>query len=70
MSESQEPAPLTEPSVWDHFIAKLKFWDRQESVDALEEISAGTPGKIREEIAFPLADFCRVGAGPDRSTDP
>jgi len=29
MSEPQEPAPITEPSVWDLFVAKLKFWDRE-----------------------------------------
>lgn len=26
MANQQEPAPLLEPSVWDHFVTKLRFW--------------------------------------------
>jgi hypothetical protein len=42
MSEPQEPAPLTEPSVWDLFVAKLKFWDREPSSGAALAAAAPT----------------------------
>ncbi len=33
MSQSQDPVPVTEPSIWDHFIEKLKFWSRSSGDD-------------------------------------
>ncbi len=29
MTEPQAPVPLTEPSVWDYFVEKIKFWRRE-----------------------------------------
>ncbi|MDY6874563.1 MAG: hypothetical protein SVR81_11525, partial [Chloroflexota bacterium] len=31
MTEPQPPIPVTEPSVWDYFVEKIKFWDRESS---------------------------------------
>ena len=47
MSESQDPAPMTEPSVWDHIVAKLKFWDRQISEEEPLEPVVKPEGKTQ-----------------------
>ncbi|MBG0788610.1 MAG: glycosyltransferase family 39 protein [Anaerolineaceae bacterium] len=53
MSESQDPAPITEPSVWDHFVTKLKFWDRQE----MEEITPEPHEEHGKKSYFPWLTF-------------
>ncbi len=61
MSDSHDPAPLTEPSVWDHFIAKLRFWDRQES-EQLPAEAAPEPSETPERIShFPWLTFAALG---------
>ena len=54
MAESQYPDPMTEPSVWDHFIAKLKFWDRQVPE---EEAPLKPPVKPEGKTRFPWLTF-------------
>ena len=59
MTEPQKPVPVTEPSVWDHFVAKLRFWDQSstpEEPPAPEK--PGEPGNQRAS-AFP---WLTVGA--------
>ncbi len=58
MSEPQEPAPITEPSVWDLFVAKLKFWDRQ---PALEREPDPAPEAERQS-RFPWLTFAALAA--------
>lgn len=48
MSQSQDPLPATEPSVWDHFVEKIKFWSRgsEDNVDVPQNADA-KPEKIK-----------------------
>ena len=60
MSEPQEPAPLTEPSVWDLFVAKLRFWDR---VPAPEKASEPDPAPENERRSrFPWLTLAALAA--------
>lgn len=63
MSDSQEPAPLTEPSVWDLFVAKLKFWDRQEPAkDAPAATTPEAPAAVERKAGFPWLTFAALTA--------
>ncbi len=66
MSQSQDPVPVTEPSIWDHFIEKLKFWSRSSGDDVnVPQDEELTPDKGQ---AFPLVIRIRAGFSTDRST--
>jgi NADH:ubiquinone oxidoreductase subunit K len=51
MTEPQSPNPVTEPSVWDFFVEKIKFWDREPS--GQEPDNQDRPSEPAETKGFP-----------------
>ena len=37
MTNPENPVPVTEPSIWDHFVSRLKFWSRDKETVEVEE---------------------------------
>lgn len=37
MANSENPVPVTEPSIWDHFVSRLKFWSREKQPELVSE---------------------------------
>jgi hypothetical protein len=68
MSNSQNPAPITEPNVWDHFVSKLKFWakDRPEPEPPEEdrEPERGTSFPWLTVVALTLALIAQLTLEP------
>ena len=60
MSEPQEPAPLTEPSVWDLFVAKLRFWDRDPAPEKASEPDPAPENERRSR--FPWLTLAALAA--------
>jgi len=59
MTNSQTPDPITEPSVWDHFVSKLRFWVKETSGDDTPE--NGDVPQSEKDAHFPWLTIIAVG---------
>lgn len=54
MTNPENPIPVTEPSIWDHFVSRLKFWSRDiMPVEAEEEEGPEPEPDSEERKTFP-----------------
>ncbi|MBG0784148.1 MAG: glycosyltransferase family 39 protein [Anaerolineaceae bacterium] len=49
MTNPENPVPVTEPSIWDHFVSRLKFWSRDKEPVEVEEQDLQQPESESEE---------------------
>jgi len=49
MTNPENPVPVTEPSIWDHFVSRLKFWSRDNVTVEIEDQEMLEPEPDSEE---------------------
>jgi hypothetical protein len=49
MTNPENPVPVTEPSIWDHVVSRLKFWSRDKEPVEVEEQDLQEPESVSEE---------------------
>ena len=49
MTNPENPVPVTEPSIWDHFVSRLKFWSRGNVTVDIEDQEMPEPEPDSEE---------------------
>ena len=79
MTNPENPVPVTEPSIWDHFVSKLKFWSREKTTDVEREEERPEPEPDSEErrtfpwltvIALALALIAQLTLEPSLNRTP
>ena len=79
MTNPENPVPLTEPSIWDHFVSRLKFWSRDKGPVEVEEQETPEPEPDSEEgktfpwltvIALALALIAQLTLEPSLNRTP
>ena len=79
MTNPENPVPVTEPSIWDHFVSKLKFWSREKTPDVEREQGTPEPEPDSEErktfpwltvIALALALIAQLTLEPSLNRTP
>jgi hypothetical protein len=49
MTNPENPVPVTEPSIWDHVVSRLKFWSTDKEPVEVEEQDLQEPESVSEE---------------------
>ncbi len=57
MTQPQNPVPVTEPSVWDHFVEKLKFWNQRPG----DDVTPDEDIKPEQTKTFPWLSVLALG---------
>ena len=79
MTNPENPVPVTEPSIWDYFVSKLKFWSREKTTDVEREEEKPEPEPDSEErktfpwltvIALALALIAQLTLEPSLNRTP
>ena len=54
MTNPENPVPVTEPSIWEHFVSRLKFWSREkQSVEIAEQDTPEPEAESEKQKSFP-----------------
>ncbi len=79
MTNPENPVPVTEPSIWDHFVSRLKFWSRDNVTVEIEGQEMPEPEPDSEErktfpwltvIALVLALIAQLTLEPSTNRTP
>jgi len=49
MTTPENPVPVKEPSIWDHFVSRLKFWSREKQAVENTELEPPAPEPEQDE---------------------